>query len=171
MKKLTMIMIIVLFCFSLVACEPIFGHMGTIQENFEISSVELISYDNPDRLVVRHGLIAIFVRPADYAPFERDKCTLIETLSEEKKEEFFERMGPISIINGDYSEYNSPNGICLKITCSDGSFFVFENTDKKETFGAKYSADGGFDWYWGEPDPTSITSLINDFFNYQVAAD
>ena len=165
MKKIAVALIAIVFCLSLVACDPAFNYFDrTGVGEAEVASVQLIDYDASDITELQWWKQYIF--PSLWwhpLSFDENKCTVIETLNEDKKEDFINNLKD----SGGYLfyyKYNSPKGMCLKITYSDGNFLII-GLDLWGYVG-EYAADGSCGQYYGASN-LYPAGLINDYFEYQ----
>ena len=136
MKKAFTLFMILALCFSLASCDP-----GSFEYDYDVmmetvTSVELITYDNPDVKTVSYflGDDAKYLKDFDF-----EKMTVVESLPDEELDAFMTALCEKSYFIH-WTFLNSPaNGYNLKITYSDESFDIIALS---EDFGCHYDKDG-----------------------------
>ena len=161
MKKLALLLIIVLLCLSLAACETSFIPLDSHREidSSDVASIQFVEYDNPNQKIF------YFLTPHDELPFKEENCTVIESLNEDKKEEFLEELGELTVVTGNYHN-DSPNGICLKINYTNGDFLIVSYNEENDGYVGDYAADGSVNNYYGNT--ANFGDWTNNFFEYQI---
>ena len=107
----------------------------------------------------------------DLKPFDTANATVIETLQEEKKEDFLNAFMQTDILHTYYA-YDSPADVCIRLNYENGDFLIIWSNYKAYAFAGyigKYSADGTVLSFWGSFSSLSYyQDLINDFFVYNI---
>lgn len=152
----------------LTACDPVMRQMRTLQHSYDIVSVELIEYDNPDQQMFSDWVLD---KSSKIKSFDVAKMTVLETLDEELKPDFITELAEATVME-DYYVYDSPKGICLKLNYSNGDFIIissdYENNSFKGFIG-KYSLKGTLKEYIGSfMAASTFDSLVNNYFQEQV---
>ena len=115
MKKISLMLLTVLFTICLVSCDP--SHFHYAEEDFEqMVSAELIYYDNPNPK-------ELFEKRDKTIPFDFGKMTVIAKLDEEKMDEMKDWLSKMQILMV-WRHYDSPVGYCIRIINADGSFEI-----------------------------------------------
>ena len=160
-KKSAILIILLISILSFTACDP--GHGKIYKEQFEcVVEVQLISYDNPDQKVrnFNWGNAHIY----DLVDLDLSKIEVIESLSNEKREEFADLMVGREYFL-DYHDVDSPDGYCVRILYEDGSFMLISTPLGKSYFG-KYDSSGKATYVFGDAPLRDVE--INSFFNFQI---
>ena len=153
----------------LTACDP--GHTQYDYSELEgqVVSVELIEYENDDRQKFSSWVPD---QLDEIKPFDPDKVTLLETLDGEQMPAFFEQLATYQSILEDYYVYDSPSGICLRMTYQNGDFTVITSDYENRSFLGficRYSSDGTpIDYIGSFSSLSSFTDLVNNFFEEQI---
>ena len=153
----------------LTACDP--GHTQYDYSELEgqVVSVELIEYENPDRQKFSSWVPD---QLDEIKPFDPDKVTLLETLDGEQMPAFFEQLATYKSILEDYYVYDSPSGICLRMTYQNGDFTVITSDYENRSFLGficRYSSDGTpIDYIGSFSSLSSFTDLVNNFFEEKI---
>ena len=168
MKKTTKLLIIWLvlcsFCL-LAACDP--GRYYFSQDELSgIIKIELIDYDNPEQ---KDFSSWVPDHTAELKPFDDEKISVLETLDEDNIPQLLANLCECRILYK-YFDYDSPNGICLKLTYSNGDFLII--SCRESSYGGyigKFSSNGEVAEFIGCFSGRSyFETLVNDFFLTQM---
>lgn len=159
---------VLILCMMLTACDPNRMHYDYNDLANNVVSVELIEYENPDRVKFWSWI-------PDFSdkikPFDPEKVTVLETLDEERMPDFFTCLSEANIFD-EYYVYDSPHGICLRLTYQNGDFTVFTSDYENQSYGGficAYSSDGTVKEYIGSfSSLLYFQNLVNDFFEEKV---
>lgn len=164
MKKFTSFLATLLIVCSLcafAACDP--GSYKFSREYLsDIVSIELISYDNPEN---KHFVSWVPDHTSDLKPFDDSKLSVLETLDEDNFSQLIDTLCECEILY-QYYAYDSPNGICLKLSYSNGDFLIV-SCDEVSYAGyiGKFSSDGGVAEFIGcFCSRSDFEALVNDYF-------
>ena len=169
MKRKLIILILSAFVLLLTACDPGMVHYARNISIDDVVRVELIDYDNPkvkkiSSLITERGIKA----------FDFKKMTIVEELSEEKYEDFFQDFSQLKLW-GRWHHLNSPSGTSIRIVYSNDDFDVvsFGNIeDQVFSFMAKYNSKGKLiDFIGTVESKTDYINLINSYFKTQIPED
>lgn len=168
MKKIERgLAILLLFCslFVFAACDP-GSYYFNREEMSEIVSVELITYDNPDQ---RQFFTWVSDHTSDLKAFNEHKISVLETLDGESIPKLIDALCGFHILYAYYA-YDSPNGICLKLSYSNGDFLILScNVETYAGYIGKYSSDGEVTEFIGcFSSRYDFESLVNNFFKIEV---
>ncbi len=166
MKRfLCFILIILSLLFS--ACDP--GHLPIAQESLQnVTSVELISYENQQQ---KHFLSWVPNHFDELAPFDHTLVTILETLPEEKVDDFLQSFSETEILHTYYA-YDSPKGICIRVNYTDGHFLIIWANYFENSFAGyigEYLPDGTVLSFWGSFSGLFYyTDLVNLYFDCKI---
>ncbi len=166
--RFTLCLVLAILLVALTACDP--GHVRYDYNELtnNVVSVELIEYENPDRQKFGSWVPN---QMDQLKPFDPEKVTVLETLDEERMPDFFTKLSQESILD-EYYVYDSPRGICLRLTYSNGEFTILTSDYENRSFLGficRYSADGTAIEYVGSfSSLQSFQDLVNDFFEEQI---
>lgn len=97
--------------------------------------------------------------------------TVLETLDDAKKSDFLKQLSEAYILDK-YYVYNSPKGICIKLSYSNGDFLIITCNYAEKAFGGYigiYSENGDVAEFIGSfSGYDSFESLVNDFFEIKI---
>ena len=152
-----------MICFTFVACDP--GAFVITEEDLkDVTSVTLITYENPDQ---KHFLSWVPNHFDDLVSYDASKETLLEELPDEKKDEFLTSFSQTHILHTYYA-YDSPKDICIKLTYLNGNFLIIWANYKNESFSGyigEYSADGAVLSFWGSFSSLEYyKDLVSEYF-------
>ncbi len=153
MKKAFILIFTLLLCLVLTACDP--GHYAFDYDELsdKVVSVELINYDNPDQ---KPFISWVPDHSSDLLPFDCSNSTLLEVLDEDRIPDFLNQLSQADTLY-EYYVYNSPKGICMKLSLENGNFIIISCNHEKESF---YG-------YIGEYSPEGeVTDFIGSFSSY-----
>ena len=167
MKKNALIVFCMLVCIILCSCDP-----GTfiIQDEYleNVISIELIEYNNPNQDHFNSWVPDQF---DDLKPFMLNNYKILETLPEEKINEFKESFKKTDILHTYYA-YDSPNDICIKLNYSNSNFLIIWSNYKEGRYSGyigEYSLDGTVVSFWGcFSSLTYYEGLVNDYFSTEL---
>ena len=155
--------------FWLTACDP-----GSYQYDYNdlienVVSIELINYDNPNQKSFISWVLPD--HSSDLVPFEKSKTTQLEVLNEEKKEDFLKQLSNSDILYLYYA-YDSPKGICIKLTYENGDFEIIWCDYEHKTFAGyigRYTSEGEVEKFIGSFSSYDyFKSLVNDYFETNI---
>ena len=150
------------------ACDPGTYNLREETDPQDVVSVELIRYDNPKQKKFVSWVPDHFIK---LRPMDLSAVTVLETLPDTSVEPFLEQLSTEDIL-WKYYVFDSPKGVCLRITYSDGGFLIisadYENQSYRGYIGM-YNADGEVtDFYGSFVSYYSFESLVNDYFDTNI---
>ena len=163
--KLSAIFIIICSLFIFEACDP-----GTFRFDLEyltdIVSVELIRYDNPEQ---KHFSFWVPDHSSDLKSYEQSKEIVSETLDENKISDFIDTICECDVLYKYYA-FDTPNGICIKLTYSDGDFLIVNCIENSFVgyIGKFYSNGDVADFIGCFSDLKCFETLVNDYFQMKI---
>lgn len=168
MKKITLLMGLLLLCLVFGACDPSSYQFDYQDLKDNTVTIELIHYDNPEQ----NSFISwIPNHSSALAPFQNSQVTVLETLDDEKKSDFLKQLAKADILS-QYYAYDSPKGICIRLSYSNGDFLILHCNNEEKTFQGyigKYSENGEVVDYIGTfSNYDSFESLIHNFFDTTI---
>lgn len=167
MKKRICLIIPVVLCLLLCACDPGMESIGKDTLD-DVVSIDLIRYDNPEQ---KEFASWVPDHTKQLKPFDPEKVTVLETLPEESIPALTEALSQAEIL-GSYFAYDSPRDVCLRLTRKDGSFLIAWADYEEGTFGGyvgEYAPDGSVLTFWGCFEALSAyTDLVDGFFAYRL---
>lgn len=164
MKKTFMLVLVCLVCLGLTACDPNKLSYNFIKPEADITSVELVFYDNPNASVINTFIPIIIPR---IRSFEFEKMNILEILAPEKLDDFAKDFGEISVWTT-WVHLDSPTEDTVRIVYSDGCFDVFA---LHNDFAGRYDRYGKPVEHWGcIYDQDDLIRLVNDYFSNQGAS-
>ncbi len=142
-------------------------------------SVELIYYDNPTVKLMAENFSMRSKRREATLGFESQRCTVVETLAEEKIEAFSHSLGEITLSLKYQME--APSGQGVRITYEDGSFwvvtwaYVLDSSVREYPYAyiGVFHADGSLLHYIGEDvhgNASYYMILAANYFNTKIEA-
>ena len=134
MKRFFGIICVVLICLAMTACDPGTYNLRQETDPQDVVSVELIQYDNPKQKKFASWVPDHFIK---LRPMDLSAVTVLETLEEESKETFLDQLSRERIL-WKYYVFDSPKGVCIRITYSCGDCLIV-STDY-ETITIKHEA-------------------------------
>ena len=147
MRKFIGLVFILIVCFTSIACDP--GTYVISPESLDnVVHVELVNYENPDQ---KHFVSWVPNHFDDLVSYDISKETLLEELTDEKKDELLTSFSQTDILHTYYA-YDSPKDICIKLTYSSGNFLIVWADYKNNSFAGyigEYTADGAVVSFWG----------------------
>ncbi len=167
MKKIACLVLLVIICCSLCACDP---RQYTIDQNTldNVISIELIQYENPKQKEFATWVPNQFYRLASFVPAN---ATVIETLPSEKNAEFLQAFSKTYILHTYYA-YNSPKDICLRLNYKNGDFLIVWANYAESSYAGyigEYSSDGTVLSFWGSfGSLIQYENLVNQFFTHTL---
>jgi hypothetical protein len=163
-KIFIVILLFVLLCFCLTACDPPqFFHEDLTGK---VVGIQLVNYNNSDAKGV--NTFVDYKNPEkDMLPFDFNKMQVIETLSSEEIEDFLKELSAAFIIKA-YVHFDSPNGTCIRLIYDNGDFEIISRT-KENSIIALYNESGEILQYIGIMDNRNdFINLINNYFTPQI---
>ena len=167
MKKLAPLMLLVVICISLCACDPGLYLVNRDELN-DVICVELIEYKNS------HQKDFITWMPDQYdklAPFMPANTIVLATLPEENISNFLDAFSNTDILHTYYA-YDSPKDICIRLTYANGDFLIiWANYAENSHAGyiGEYSSDGTVLSFWGSFSSLSdYEDLVEQYFSYDL---
>lgn len=137
---LAIISILMIFCFSLSACDP--GRFNFTNDYLsDIISIELIHYDKPNQ---KQFVSWSSDHTPDLKQFDETKMNILENLNEDLITDFKNYLCKCDVLYK-YFAYDSPNGKCIKLNYSNGNFLIIWSNYEKNIFNGfigKFSIDG-----------------------------
>ena len=159
MKRRLSILLIIVICCMLSACDPI-SYNYFNDKAAEVVAVELINYDNPKAKVINTFISTIRVQRFNFA-----KTEIIGAIGEDQLDDFLLDLSKVRIWTG-WVHSNSPTGISLRITYSNGDFEVASShAENRLPFFARYNSKGKLKKYLGSfQSNKEFEELINKYF-------
>lgn len=152
--------ILIIGCITLTACDPNRIHLKQ-EELSDIVSVELVKYDNSKQ---KCFFSWIPDHSSDLKPFDDSKLSVMETLPVDKIPQFIDTLCECDIFSNYYA-YDSPNGICFKLSYSNGDFLIVNGKD----YIGKFSSDGEVAEFIGcFSNSNFFKTLVNNYFRANV---
>ena len=168
MKKLTVLLTILLVICSLctfAACDPneIYFERDSLAD---IVKIELIRYDNPKQ---KQFFSWVPDHTDDLKPFDESRVTVLETLDENKIYDLLDTLCECPILDRYYA-YDSPNGICLKISYSNGDYLIVNCNEGSFTgYIGRFDCDGKVVQFIGcFVSVACFETLVNDYFQTKI---
>lgn len=119
-KLLVIIFLLTIFCLIFTACDP--GEYSfdydELKEN--ITSVELVNYDNQNQ---KSFFSWVLDKSSQLAPLNINKLTVLEKLNTDNMSEFLFQLSKVDFLYKYYA-YNSPKGISIKLTYKNNDFLI-----------------------------------------------
>jgi len=166
-KMLTAIAFMIVFCFTLSACDPS-SYRFANEDLAEVTSIELIKYDNPEQ---KYFSTWIPDYTSDLKAFDNDKMSSLETLDESRLADFVDDLCGCNILYK-YFAYDSPNGTCIKLNYSNGNFLIVWSNYEKDSFSGYigiFSPVGEVAEFIGCFESIdSYKKLVNDYFHTKI---
>ena len=168
MKKLALLIGLWIVCLVFSACDPSSYQFDYHDLADNVVRIELIHYDNPDQ---RQFISWVPDHSSHLMPFQSSRMTVLETLDDAKKSDFLKQLSEAYILDK-YYVYNSPKGICIKLSYSNGDFLIITCNYAEKAFGGyigRYSENGDVAEFIGSfSGYDSFESLVNDFFEIKI---
>lgn len=168
MKRFFCIICAVLICMTMTACDPGTYRLREETDPKDVVSVELIRYENPKQKKFASWVPDHFKK---LRPMDLSSVTVLEVLPETSVEPFLEQLSQKGIL-WKYYVYDSPKGVCIRITYSGGDFLIISTDYENESYRGyigMYNAQGEVTDFFGSfVSYHSFESLVNDYFNTQV---
>jgi hypothetical protein len=164
MKKVAIISLcLILIALTLSSCDPIM-YSPTEKYLKDVVSIELIRYNNPDQ---KDFISWVPDHSDELVPFDCSKVTILETLPKDQHTNFTVAFSQTVVLHH-YYKYDSPAGICIKATYSNGNFLIMSQ-DSSAGYIGEFSQDGNVVNFWGAFSSSHYyENLVNDFFTYQI---
>jgi len=165
-KNGLILIFLVIFIILLTACDYYYDlYHEYIREETEVTSVELIYYNNP----------TVKDNPLEIYPFDLEQLEILEALNIDKIDCFLIEIENIGGFSSKLKEkLKSPNGDGIKLTYDDNGFTLITVTvinDIKIIFVGDYDADENIEGFYGISWPEMIDDfkfLINKYFITQI---
>ena len=165
-NKFSLSVILLIICsFMLAGCDPV--NYNFHRDDLEdIVSIELIQYDNPEQ---EHFSSWVPDHTSDLKPFDDSKVNILETLDDDHISELIDTLCACNILDTYYA-YDSPNGLCLKLSYSNGDFLIVNCNENSYTgYIGKFSSDGEVAQFIGcFTSVESFKTLVNDYFQTKI---
>ena len=163
MKKTVAIILVMMICFTMCACDP--GSFSIDREELNnIVSVELIEYANSNQ---KHFTSWVPDQFDKLLPFDSVNATTLEILSSEKISDFLDAFSKTDILHTYYA-YNSPKDVCIKLNYESGNFLIIWANYSDNSYAGyigEYSSDGDVLSFWGSFSALSYyKDLVNQYF-------
>ncbi len=154
MKKAIIILFLIFNFLSLTGCDP-----SSYRYNYEdlknnVSSVELINYDNDNAIV-------LFEKRNKVKSFDFSKMILIDVLSEEKIDDFILGFFEINFLLI-WKHLDSPQGNSVKLNYNNGSFDII---CCMVDFSCQYDSLGNVKYFIGSGGGNKLIELVEYCFN------
>ena len=167
MKKTVAIILVMMICFTMCACDP--GSFSIDREELNnIVSVELIEYANSNQ---KHFTSWVPDQFDKLLPFDSVNATTLEILSSEKISDFLDAFSKTDILHTYYA-YNSPKDVCIKLNYESGNFLIIWANYSDNSYAGyigEYSSDGDVLSFWGSFSALSYyKDLVNQYFTYKL---
>lgn len=167
MKKTLAIMVVVIICLSMCACDP--GSFSINRESLNnVVSVELVEYANPNQKQFSSWVFDQFNK---LLPFVPSNATILEFLPSDKIPDFLDAFSKTDILHTYYA-YNSPKDVCIKLNYENGNFLIIwanYSDNRYAGYIGEYSLDGTVLSFWGSFSSLSYyKDLVNQHFNYNL---
>ncbi len=131
----------------------------------EVVSVELIEYENPAQ---KHFLPWVPDHSSDLKPFDSEKVRVLETLDADMVPQFGETLCECDILYLYYA-YDSPNGICMRLSYSDGDFLILNCAERSYAgYIGRFSPDGEVARFIGCFSSRGSFEFLMDFFETEL---
>lgn len=158
-------LVVILLCFS--ACDPGSYHF-THEYLAEVTSIELINYDNPDQ---KSFLTWVPDQIDKLQPYDSTKESNIETLEESKIDDFIDSMCESEIL-ATYFAYDSPNTKCIRLNLIGGDFIIVWSDYQHGLYAGyigKFASDGSVAEFIGSfEDLAYYKNLVNNYFQTKI---
>lgn len=165
MKRFFCIFCVVLICLAMTACDPGTYNLRQETDPQDVVSVELIRYDNPKQKKFVSWVPDHFIK---LRPIDLSAVTVLETLEEENKETFLDQLSRERIL-WKYYVFDSPKGVCIRITYSCGDSLIVSADYENESFCGyigMYNAQGEVTDFVGSFESyRSFATLVSDYFD------
>ena len=164
MKKVCYVFFAALMLF-LAACDPglfFFDYEELVQT---VDRVELIRYYNPD--AKEH----FDAKGTKFHPFDFEKMEILQTLPEEKKEDFLFSVATDTTSLVGSRVMDSPSGLCIRLVYENGDFEILsadeEEDSAEHTYAGSFFENGEVNRFIGRI--LGISRLIDEYFpEYEV---
>ena len=164
-KPIVILLTVVLMCFSLASCDP--GETCFTDEYSVkgITKIELIKYDKPDQ---EDFITWVPDQTDDLEDYDSAKETVLATMDVRSHDAFIDELSQYGILHK-YFTYDSPNGMCIKITYDDGKFAIINSDDDSfHGYIGMYNADGSVDSFCGcFYSRNFFVRLVENHFDFQ----
>lgn len=167
MKRTFTIMVVLIICFSMCACDP--GSFSINRESLNnVVSIELVEYANPNQKAFYSWVPDQFKK---LLPFVAANATILECLPSDKIADFLDAFSETDILHSYYA-YNSPKDVCIKLNYENGNFLIIWANYADSNFAGyigEYSSDGTVLSFWGSFSSLRYyKDLVNQYFNYKL---
>ena len=159
------ILLLNICCLMLTGCDPS-GYYFSHDDLADVVSVELIQYDNPGQ---KNFSSWVPDHSSDLKPFDDSKVSVLETLDEDQTSGLIDALCEFHILEKYYA-YDSPAGLCLKLTYSNGDFLIVScDEESYKGYIGRFSPDGEVARFIGcFASSSSFKTLVNDYFQTQI---
>lgn len=159
MKKVCCVFFAALMLF-LAACDPglfFFDYEELVQT---VDRVELISYYNPDAKEY------LDIKKEKLRSFNFEKMEILQTLPEEKKEDFLFSVATETAFMVGGRVMDSPSGLCIRLVYQNGDFEILsadeEEDSAEHTYAGSFFENGEVNRFIGRI--LGISRLIDEYF-------
>lgn len=164
---IALLIILPVLCFVLIGCDPC-SYSFNRQELSDVVKIELINYDNPDQ---EHFFSWVPDHTSDLKSFDNAKMTVLENLDDNNISDFIDDLCECDVLDTYYA-YDSPKGICIRLSYSNGDFMIVWSNYEKKTFSGyigKFSSKGDVSEFIGcFSSYDSFEALVNNYFQTQI---
>ena len=167
--KVLRIVLFLSLCITLPACDPNNSRLDYDALSESVVSVELIHYENPEQ---KHFSSWVPDQSSELQPYDFAKESVKRILDETRISEFLTQLSEATILDKYYA-FDSPNGVCLKLTYDNGDFLIIYCDSINESYSGyvgEFYADGKVKRFIGSfSDYNDFESLVNDFFHFNLS--
>ncbi len=168
MKKRFFVVTSLLFGFLLVACDPSTYYFDYEDLKNNIINVDLINYENSNQ---KRFSSWVLDHSSDLVSFNLGNVTILETLNNDDIPNFLEQLSSYDIL-GKYYSFDSPKGICIRLTYSNGDFLIITCDYKSESFSGyigSFTSNGEVKEFIGcFSNYDYFESLVSNFFTTKL---
>ena len=166
MKRCFLVLLAVILCFTFTACDPSSYQFEYDELAAKVVRVELIEYNNPDQ---RKFASWVPDHMDDLLPFDRTKETVLETLEESNFPNLLRQLSRAEILYR-YFAYDSPRGLCVKLTYASGDFLIVScNSGQYSGYIGSFSKEGEVSEFYGcFSGYIYFETLVNNFFEMEI---
>ncbi len=161
----SIIIILIICCSTLMACDPVTYYFEQ-EELSDIIKVELINYDNTEQKRFKSWVPD---HTSDLRPIDNNKICTLEALDENKIGQFIDTLCEYEILYRFYV-FDSPNGVCLKLSYANGDFIIINcHMPSFDGYIGKFTSNGEVAEFIGcFSASSSFKTLVNDFFQMTI---
>ena len=163
--RLAIVLTIAICSCLLVGCDP--STYRFEQTDFsDVVSVELVNYDNSEQ---KHFFSWVPDHSSELKSFDDSQLSVLEALGEDSIPDFIDTLCECDIL-AEYYAYDSPNGVCIMLTFSDGDFLIINcKEDSYAGYIGLYSSDGNVKKFIGCFSYfNAFKVLVNNYFHIEI---